>query len=692
MELQIIADLFKLKVDTEASLLVSLIKEMNLEDANLYYNFPFYRGETAEELVSAHILLVSREYGVIFFRCLPSDNVFDEIEQTRLDDLDGHIFAKINKHEEFRKSRRELKINVRPCVFIPASQSDNPDVVTEENLKRTIKDNGSTPLSDYEFQLLTSVIEGSINLKRKVERLLPRDGGITKGTVLSSIQNRLASFDLQQKRAALNIIDSPQRIRGLAGSGKTVILTMKAALYHLQNPDAEILYTYFTKALFGQVKYMIEKFYRDFSDNHEPDWSKIHILHGWGGNALQGVYSEVCRYNGINPISFISAKSARPGNPFEYIFERLDREHLKEMYDLILIDEGQDFNKYFYRVCLKVSRNRRLVWAYDDFQNIFDVEIQDEKETFGKDASGEYLVDFSKSGGTLQDIVLYKSYRNPRQVLTAAFSLGLGIYNDRVLQRLENNSHWKDLGFKVLEGDSSVGTMMKIERPVESSPIDTTALLPDILPVDVRVFMTMEEETAFVADCINTDLKEQGLKPEDIAVICLDSRNMAYYFDKLETKLREKGIRTFNLLGAPNNNTVFSVENNVTLSTINKAKGNEVGMVYIVGADAVFANKDYTLYRNQLFTAMTRSKGWVVITGFPKTELCKEELNQLCVHGWRMEFIQPSQEETRIIYRGIDNMQSKLNEVERTLEKLSQTSGVSVEELMETLVSRKQKK
>lgn len=43
----------------------------------------------------------------------------------------------------------------------------------------------------------------------------------------------------------------------------------------------------------------------------------------------------------------------------------------------------------------------------------------------------------------------------PKRALIAAFSLGLGIYNTRVLQRLEDNQHWNDLGFVVEKGDSS---------------------------------------------------------------------------------------------------------------------------------------------------------------------------------------------------------------------------------------------
>lgn len=97
------------------------------------------------------------------------------------------------------------------------------------------------------------------------------------------------------------------------------------------------------------------------------------------------------------------------------------------------------------------------MWAYDDFQNIFDVNLQDEKETFGKDENGNYYVDFNKMTNPYRDIILHVCYRNPRTALIFAFSLGLGIYNERVLQRLTDNEHWKSLGFVVEQGDSSVG-------------------------------------------------------------------------------------------------------------------------------------------------------------------------------------------------------------------------------------------
>lgn len=690
--MNIIADELKLKQDIEATLLIEKIKDKKIKNANLYYNFPFYRGETFDDLVSAHVLFVSREYGVIFFRCLGSIEEYNKIEKKKLDELDSHIFSKINKREEFRLDRRSLKINLTPYVFINNNTSEDNDIISLEDVDKVIEKNKSEILNEQEFDILTATIEGTLNLKKKSDRKIDNfQQKLTKGKILSLIQNREATFDIEQKRAALNIIDSPQRIRGLAGSGKTVILAMKAALFHLQNPDARVLYTYFTKALFGQVKYLIEKFYRDFSDNKEPDWDKINILHGWGGRNLRGVYSDTCFENQIPAISFAYAKSIRPKDPFEYIFEELNKYDLKQKYDLTLIDEGQDFNKFFYRVCYKITKNKRIVWAYDDFQNIFDVDIQDEKETFGQNENGEYLVDFEKSKNILQDIILYKCYRNPRFVLTSAFSLGLGIYNEKVLQRLENNKHWEDLGFNVLEGTSKNGDKMIIERPEESSPMETNEYF-DEDSIDIKVFEDLKGETDFISEAIYNDVYYENLNPDDICVISLDQRNIDTYFSSIEKKLTKKGIKVFNLLNAPNNNTTFSVKDNVTLSTINKAKGNEVGMVYVVGVDSIFNNKDYIINRNQLFTAITRSKGWVRLTGYKKAELCEAELLKLKKNKYKLIFIQPSEKETRMIYRGLDKMQSELNQLSRRLDKISKEAGVSFEDLLKAIEEQNQKK
>lgn len=689
--MELIADQTKLKDDPIAQLLIETIRSFEIKEANIYYNFPFYRGESNDDLVQAHVLFASKEFGVIFFRCINSIEELTALEKKKLDDLDSHIFSKINKIEELRIRRRELKIKVTPLFFINSKLDSKEEIVTPSNLKRSIEENRKENLSDDEYKMLISAIEGTVHLRNKKDRKITEKDELTKGKILNIIQNQHATFDLEQKKAALNIIDSPQRIRGLAGSGKTIILTMKAALYHLQNPEAEILYTYFTKALYGQIRYLIEKYYRDFSDNREPDWNKIHILHGWGGTGLRGVYSDTCIENGILPLKLFEAKKQNSKDPFSFVCESLLSVSLKEKFDLTLIDEGQDFNVYFYRVCLKITKKNRLVWAYDDFQNIFDVNIQDEKKTFGEDIEGKPLVDFSRNENELQDIVLKRCYRNPRIALLNAFSLGLGIYNDRVLQRLEDNSHWSDLGFTVEQGDSSPNSEMVISRPLENSPIKSNELFKEDT-VRVELFSDIESECAFVSDRIINDIFKEKLRPDDICVICLDSYNINAYFSRIQKNLNQREIEVFNLLNAPNNNTYFNIENHVTLSTLNKAKGNEMGMVYIVGIDRVFIHKDYIIDRNKLFTAITRSKGWVMITGFKEASHCKNEMEKLKSNHYKFIFKQPSKNQTKTILRGMSKQQSFLNEISKKIEAFAKTTGLTEDEIKALIYSSEKRK
>ena len=75
----------------------------------------------------------------------------------------------------------------------------------------------------------------------------------------------------------------------MAGSGKTVVLAMKAAQLHINNPEEKILYTFYTKSLYDQVKRLITRFYR-MTQDHDPNWENLHILHAWGGINQPGVY------------------------------------------------------------------------------------------------------------------------------------------------------------------------------------------------------------------------------------------------------------------------------------------------------------------------------------------------------------------------------------------------------------------
>lgn len=688
--------------------IVEIDKQIPFENSAIYHQFPIYPNQEGDKAVNANVLFISKNHGIIIFECVGySSRGLDEILEnttSNLDEIDRLIFAKVFKDApNLQKNRRSLKVEIMPAIYL----DDSSNIIVESDKKNNISDishvstqqqilelinSQSCQITSEEFIDLKATIEGSKGILRLIPRKLRDKNDLTsKGAILTKIESAIYNFDQEQKRAALFTLDGAQRIRGLAGSGKTIILSMKAAQIHLQNPEAEILYTYYTKNLYDLVRRLITRFYRQFAEK-DPNWDKIHIMHAWGGAGLEGVYSNACNYNNVPFINLNSAKFKAPRDPFGYVCEQLNEYELKKQYDYALLDEAQDFPLHFYRVCRQITKNNRVVWAYDDFQNILDVNLQSEKETFGKDEHGQWYIDFDKRQQLeIQDLILHKCYRNPKEILIAAFALGLGIYNwdddkkeYKVLQRLENNEHWESLGFEVEKGTSKDGELMVLSRPDHNSSELKNQLLTENL-ITVVGFKSYKEEAEFVAQQILEDLKKE-LLPEDISVICVDNRYAKKYFSIISAILSDHNVPTFNLQQEPSDTIIFKIPEHVTLSTIYKAKGNESGSVYILGIDSIFWDRNDITERNKIFTAMTRSLGWVTISGLQEgAAACKNELDLLKSNDYKLIFKQPSQDEVKTIRQDINNKQSALNKIERFADQLSNETSLSKDEIVDQL-------
>ena len=688
----LIADEMKLKHDLSAMQVVGMLQREFVDDTVfVYYQYPIFRGDLPEDLIQAQLLVTSSVYGVVYITCKIGEEIDDEYYEY-LGSLDSNLYKKFLSRPELRRTKRELKFDITGIVLSTVTKEErDTQFSTQGDLIGIIKSHElDKPLTGDEYDLLVSCIDNTTKMITKKLRpaLVNRGVKLTKGAILNRIQQKETCFDLEQRKVAMVSIDSPQRIRGLAGSGKTILLTMKAAQYHLSNPDAEILYTYYTKDLYELIRRLIERFYRESADNHEPDWKKIHIYHAWGGYELGGVYSTACADLGEPAVDLSSAKRHDPFHPFDYVCKTLLSKDIKPKYELTLIDEGQDFPNSFYQLCYRLTKDRRIVWAYDEFQNIFNTNVQDEKETFGTDSEGNYYVDFSRGENPYQDITLKCCYRNPRKVLIGAFSLGLGIYSNQILQRLESNLHWESLGFHVEQGSCKEGDRMVVSRPVENTPSVINEELDQYF-MKWSAFDNLEDECLYVANEINKDIHEQGLLPDDICVICVDQKRIDRYYSLLAQLLGEKAIRTFNMLKAPNANRRFSYEGFVTLATLNKAKGNETGMVYIVGADALFKYPGNVIARNKLFTAITRAKGWVTICGTNKgvMKVCDSELNKLQENDFKLVFTQPSEAQTKTVMMGSVKQQITLKDFKGNIEELKKL-GMTEEDIINIILEK----
>lgn len=685
-------------------ILIELLKELDndyhIDDTHVYFNFPVHLNDEAK-LLEMDLFLISAKYGIFIFKCLGNSertlNTDIITESTdELEDIYSNIYSKLVKSRTLRKNVRELKFSIKPVLFFSNDdykklnidfEWDEVSIVSDlDSLRLIIRDNSET-IDNDSFTEIISILEGSKCLTKKKEGISSTTP-LTKGQIIEQIEASISTFDNEQKRAGFRIIDGPQRIRGLAGSGKTIILAMKAAQIHLTEPNAEIVFTYYTKNLRGYVKNLITLFYRQFS-LFDPNWDKIHIMHAWGGRNLDGVYYNTCIKNGYVPKSFTDANRLYR-DPFNEVCKLIAEENLDEMYDYILIDEAQDFPIHFYRLCRKIVRNNRVIWAYDECQNILNTSLQNPIKTFGKKADGTPYIDFSHDAEKDQDLVLHKCYRNPRKVLVSAFALGMGIYSN-IVQLPESKELWIDWGFDVVSGEYNKGDVMKIVRPERNSPLLKNTLIDASQnPMKWDYFESFEEECTYVVKQILDDLKE-GLKPEDIMVISLDDRHARAYFNTISSLLYDQSVSTFNLLQLPTYNTQFFNEGEITLSTVYRAKGNEAAHVFIVGIDAIFKNKDSRIARNKIFTSITRAKAWVDITGIgaPAKEFYNE-MNKIVNNNFELNFIMPDLSKLETFQRDLEHEQAKLNDIFRKLEESSQELGIDKEELLKVLLEKEQ--
>lgn len=655
--------------------------EVDDDDAYLYYRYLLEGGETKADKIEARMLLLSPKYGLYVFDTDSNGEITSEVEN-KMDVLYSEMTNRMLRFSELKAKRGQVKYDINTVLVGSVSLEDGEN---DQLIQCKVDDIPellmvSRPVESIDidaFNTIRAALSGSAGVKQKKDREIQRKDSM--GGILTDIENHLASFDIDQTQAYDIDVDKPQRIRGLAGSGKTVILTYKAAKFHAEHPEATILYTYYTKPLGGSIHDGIERAFKSYGKNKKVDWSKITICHGWGSSSYEGVYSKACDDNGYVPMSFgEAAMAAGKKNAFSYVCANLLKKELQPQYDLILIDEGQDFPKEFYQLCYRLCKTNRICWAYDEFQNIFDTTIQNERDTFGYDQEGRPLVDFGDNFNGLQDIALKRCYRTPRISLISAFSLGLGVYNKRVLQRLESNHQWEALGFEVVEGESKTGNKMVIKRPEKNTPSYSNDRFKDD-SLHCYKFGNFHDECRAIAQMVEKYIKEEECLPTDVCVICIDRKSVGSYLNQISILLGNVGIKSYMLLDS--STTDFFKEGHVTLSTVNKAKGNECGAVIICGVDAVFDNPNNVVMRDMLFTSMTRTKGWLTLTGCSDSmDLLTAEYQELKNHNYELHFVQPSKQDTKNI-ENVSRATSKFTEKFLDELKVLRKAGIREDEI-----------
>jgi superfamily I DNA and RNA helicase len=668
-------------------------------NGTLYTGYPIIA--SADSMIVVDALLTCAEHGVVVIDFLSSTgNEGADSLRERQDDLYNAVQRKLLEYKPLVRGR-ELSVQVQVLTFIPSQSfvANFPDLLVAgpESLADALHQFSPIPLDV--LRSVNAAIQRVGTIKPNVKRTnVTREN--SRGAVMQKIEKEIANLDQWQKKAAIESPDGPQRIRGLAGSGKTIVLALKAAYLHAANPDWDIAVTFNTRALYQQFR----DFIRRFSFEHkkdEPDWSKLKILHAWGSVRQPGIYSEMATANDLPVRDFVYAKSQFSSETgFEGICDEMLKGLVnrvpKALFDAVLIDEAQDLPRSFFELCYLSTREpKRIVWAYDELQNLGSYSMAPPSELFGKRPDGQPNVPNLDSGDRMprRDIVLPICYRNTPWALTTAHAVGFGVYRkEGLIQFFEDTGLWEDIGYRIRSGALQPGQRVELERDSSSYPQYFSELLDPADAVQWFSFASPKAQAEWLAAEINRNLTEDELKHTDILVVLPNAVTSKSDAGMLIEELERYSIPA-HLAGVMTSVDRLYQDGSVAISGIYRAKGNEAPIVYILNSEYALRPFATVRARNALFTAITRSRAWVRIVGCGATmDAFMAELKAVRDHRYRLDFIVPTEQQLarmRRIHRDLSDEEiAKQKNAVKNLEQVFQmfeSGELALESLPEPL-------
>lgn len=644
--------------------------------------FGFALSELDNERVIVDALIVTREKGILAI------NFSTGNESADLDQIDRiYILLRglLEKNQGLR-NRKELAINIHNVVYCIDKANDLEEFVDQQSFVTFYEDIEN--FNSKYFGPLNEALDKIVSAKPKKLRNNVQKGG-SLGAKIKEIEKQIANMDEWQKAAAYEVPNRPQRIRGLAGSGKTVVLALKAAYLHFLNPNDDIAVTFYSRSLYEQYEKLISEFYTQYSGGMQVDFEKVRLLHAWGTASEPGLYSVVAKE--INQTIYTYNEAAmRYGS--EKAFEGICDDLLKKMdmnsidnlkmFDHILIDEAQDLPPYFFRIAYRLFKDvnkKRLVYAYDELQNLNQSTMPSLGDMFGVDEEGNNLVEVGNDydDAPKTDILLPICYRNTKWALSVAHALGFGIYRDTkkqpLVQFFEDLNVWEQIGYEVVSGKLEFNKQVKLTRKATPKYFEEL-IKPEEAVVVHPKFEDKEQEYTWIAKEIKKNIVEDELDPDDILVIFPNAQDAKKHYNLFVRKLKPIGIESI-MPGVNVDRDTFSRQGCITCTHIYRAKGNEKPMVYLADAEYGCLQSEIVQARNVLFTAITRSRAWIKITGIGSgMEQIEQEINKCIKKDYALEINIPSEQEIKVLNllnrENANKVEKVTKNVERTTEEL----------------------
>jgi hypothetical protein len=414
----------------------------------------------------------------------------------------------------------------------------------------------------------------------------------TREKVLSAEQQRLSRLDLT---------GASYLVRGVAGSGKSVVLannvarlvrdreTLQQDLF--EEPRAlRIGVVCFNRALVPFLREKMSLAYSQFTGERLA-LDRVEVRHFNGFLKVRG--QEI---GGLEYVPISGEYKDRQVRATRYLEQIRSLEEsgvlAQYQYDVIYVDEAQDLHPDEFRVLLKFLRpsgdQRNLVVFYDDAQNIYGLPRPTWSD-LGIDVVG-------------RSFVMKECFRNSCEIIQLAFNVLLGSKADtaRVGTRIFADAAELERQGLVTRTDAGCYRTHFAERCGEKPR--------------VHRFPSREEEVAWLIDEVRRLVEKEHVRPHDI-LIMYGTHDVGHL---LEEALRQcsKRIRGVSQPHIEKNDEFILREGQITSTTVYNAKGYDAPIGFLVGVDTFTPDAKG---RARFYIGCTRTKHLLYVTGIEAT-------------------------------------------------------------------------
>lgn len=372
----------------------------------------------------------------------------------------------------------------------------------------------------------------------------------------------IEAMDVYQERVAKGLGAGHRLIRGVAGSGKTLILAARAKYLAIKNPGWNILVLTNASILASSIDNTISELVNRDEDKDKVSLSNIETLtfSFWFYKTFKTIL--------LNDLtSFIEDLSNIKGKP---------------MYDAILIDEGQDFPSDWYKIvlsCLNPETGSFLI-VEDKAQNIFSRKINFAQE-IGLNFRG-------------RSNILQINYRNTKQIAEFAWK-----FFNELSGEYDNTNDESSGGVQIISP--------KMVNRNGNNPI-------------VRRMDNYSMEIALVVSWIKQIVKDEKGNERDIAILYRVKKiGKQQYVEPLLEALKQNQIpASWSSSDSISKKQFKKTENTIKVMSLDSAKGLDFKIIFIINADNIplpFLKEEFIQSEiSRMYVGMTRATENLIIT------------------------------------------------------------------------------